>query len=138
MDTSEQYRRLPDEVSPLESDYKIEQVRWYKDPVYIKMCEKAEEIQTDSPWNHDDEHNYFHEFETLPKNDIWLPRQDQLQAMVAPKVDDIPRLMCWMIRDFALFCQDKEITTMEQLWLAFVMKVKYNKVWDATDWVERD
>lgn len=26
---------------------------------------------------------------------------------------------------------------MEQLWLAFVLKKKYNKVWDGKEWVEK-
>ncbi len=29
----------------------------------------------------------------------------------------------------------KSFTSMEQLWLAFVMKEKYNKVWDGEEWI---
>jgi len=30
--------------------------------------------------------------------------------------------------------QEKQFTSMEQLWLAFVMKEKYGKVWNGEDW----
>jgi hypothetical protein len=65
---------------------------------------------------------------------IPLKSQDQLQKMVEDKLnystlakacsrlgafqDTIPACKSW-----------------EQLWLAFVMKEKYNKVWDGTEWV---
>lgn len=71
---------------------------------------------------------------------VWLPRQDQLQEMVG--LDIIA--LCRDFRDFA-FNNYADATTddidpvctftsMEQLWLAFVMKEKYNKVWDGNTW----
>ena len=63
---------------------------------------------------------------------IWLPKQDQLQEMVdgtylAKLVD---------ISNFSLNISYIHIfESLEQLWLAFVMKEKYNKQWDGTDWV---
>jgi hypothetical protein len=68
------------------------------------------------------------------EGDIWLPRQDQLQEMLD---SDLP----FILVDFYYFARDDvpaisvEFTTMEQLWLAFVMKEKYNKVWSGTEWV---
>jgi len=89
----------------------------------------------------------------------WLPRQDQLQEMVLlppedgfPEGDNVLRL-CW---EFGLWVNDPEViwdskieenehescryswprfTSMEQLWLAFVMKEKYGKTWNGEDWV---
>ena len=29
-----------------------------------------------------------------------------------------------------------DLKSMEQLWLAFVMKEKYEKTWDGTNWIE--
>lgn len=66
---------------------------------------------------------------------IWLPRQDQLQEMLSIK--DVPLqsvawvgyLLCLLQYDFARWT-----TSMEQLWLAFVMKEKYNKVWNGDNW----
>ena len=32
-------------------------------------------------------------------------------------------------------CNGRYFTSFEQLWLAFVMKEKFNKVWDGKDWI---
>ena len=81
---------------------------------------------------------------SMPKtNTIWLPRQDQLQEMVRDKI---------ILRDFHLTQSSKGLwklsdneglrnnelcamgESMEQLWLAFVMKEKYGKVWNGESW----
>ncbi|MCK5236306.1 MAG: hypothetical protein KAR06_04895 [Deltaproteobacteria bacterium] len=66
---------------------------------------------------------------------VWLPRQDQLQEMVSDgdcAYDLFHRFEIWVN------CYDAEISqlelSMEQLWLAFVMKEKYNKVWKGEEW----
>ncbi|KKL82719.1 hypothetical protein LCGC14_1981920 [marine sediment metagenome] len=63
-------------------------------------------------------------------DNVWLPRQDQLQEMV--KRDSLH-----LILDFECFAisYGDLSTSMEQLWLAFVMKEKYNKTWDGGKWV---
>jgi len=70
--------------------------------------------------------------------EIWLPRQDQLQEMVAPKEDVQHLLLHFYNRVGALFNEkDKpwlQFKSFEQLWLAFVMKEKYNKIWNGKDW----
>lgn len=74
---------------------------------------------------------------------IWLPRQDQLQEMLCDFDTCLSRIYWWkeggVIRttnddDYYGYGSD-DFTSMEQLWLAFVMKEKYGKVWDGTDWV---
>jgi len=74
---------------------------------------------------------------------IWLPRQDQLQKMLR-----IKDLTC-LLEGFHSFCgagdqgyiylkEDKYVSqfhSMEQLWLAFVMKELYSKVWNGEAWV---
>ena len=72
---------------------------------------------------------------------IWLPRQDQWQEMVHKLREDkkqfsgnhglLRRFAAWVDEDSNLPC-----ASMEQLWLAFVMKEKYDKVWDGK-WVDR-
>ncbi len=102
---------------------------------YVKMCEKATEIQ--EIWEPDE--NDFH-FTKLKKNVIlkpnakigyiiWLPRQDQLQEMLGglEQIEDYP---------FFTLKGVAKIDSMEQLWLAFVMKEKYNKIWDGSEWVK--
>ncbi len=127
---------------------------------YIKMCGKAEEIQelrreekhhdTGKWLNGDfygsvldarvfvvsrgndawaDEPYYIHH----PSEAIWLPRQDQLQEMVKMPIANL------------LFCIQRHYqeemrvpnlpTSMEQLWLAFVEKDKYNKQWSNGEWL---
>ena len=72
---------------------------------------------------------------------IWLPRQDQLQEMVRGE-----KHMHLLAHLFALWCHGGEdfgkmvygfpncLWSMEQLWLAFVMKEKFNKVWSGDRW----
>lgn len=155
---------------------------------YIKMCEKAEEIQElrsgeypNTCWELGDYfalaycydvhisgsyegfpdkicHRSFKMEDNLQK-DIWLPRQDQLQEMVDTEL--------WRkIYNFTLFTTQGDETkinminygyswpenrpigelppinvdlfpSMEQLWLAFVMKEKYGKVWNGEEWITK-
>jgi len=68
---------------------------------------------------------------------IWLPRQDQLQemlridgTMLLTQVKDKYAMECWINKNEYSFERD----SFEQLWLAFVMKEKYNKEWNGKDW----
>lgn len=68
---------------------------------------------------------------------IWLPRQDQLQEMVYAQGNNIDTNLAEAISQFYHFSMDKyrqSFTSMEQLWLAFVMREKYSKVWDGEEW----
>jgi hypothetical protein len=67
---------------------------------------------------------------------IWLPRQDQLQEMVTEGFTpclDLCNLFAWYMHnrpnDIAL-----EWSSLEQLWLAFVMAEKYGKHWNGEAW----
>jgi len=73
---------------------------------------------------------------------IWLPRQDQLQEMVGEYPDCFHKFNNWL-ESWQGFEDDKakteyvgQFNSMEQLWLAFVMKERYNKVWNGEDWVK--
>ena len=129
----------------------------------IKMCEKAEEIQKGHKWQEGD---YYYtpivngyggrtyiacngcnsEFGSFPDNNsIWLPRQGQLQKMVEDLFFDYvgdddhkepdPIGMLYSFYKFSE-AQPRLMFSMGQNWLAFVMKEKYNKVWDGGDWVK--
>ena len=85
-------------------------------------------------------------FEKIEDDSIWLPRQDQIQEMIEIQPN------CWWTgydRPHALLNQfiygigtddgfpDEyyvEFRSMEQIWLAFYMQEKHNKVWDGTEW----
>ena len=75
---------------------------------------------------------------------IWLPRQDQLQEMVFnleyPDNDNDTKL-AQMISKFYHFtmCEyRRKFTSMEQLWLAFVMFELYHKKWYNGEWEIED
>ena len=61
--------------------------------------------------------------------------QDQLQE----KVNDnnltalLQDFISWLAKECNL---PMHMTSMEQLWLAFVMQEKYNKTWNGKDWVK--
>ena len=118
---------------------------------YIKMCEKAEEIQGQRKDNQshqffccricgeiasEDTGSYWVDCDCTRTNTelIWLPSQDQLQEMVKEEYG-YDWYLAWL---FGAWCsdlgEDRETKSMEQLWLAFVVKEKYNKVWNGEDW----
>lgn len=130
---------------------------------YIDMCEKAEEIQEIKPeistsmfsvkhiygnihsCSHKKDCSYFYLMEHFDNEDklekvteIWLPRQDQLQEMLINRSDGGFEWVedNWIIDYFYEFykTQWKKLYSMEQLWLAFVMKEKYGKFWDGNNW----
>ena len=77
---------------------------------------------------------------------IWLPRQDQIQEMLHGYFLEVG---CWegsiilqavfsgWIRDNGgyLIKSGLNKASMEQLWLAFLMKEKYSKTWSGKEWV---
>ena len=144
---------------------------------YIRMCEKADEIQEariprkDDILLHDICPKCMLETEVHPNpmymhtcehckwsgnyNDllfIWLPRQDQLQDMLKEVIKNkyisqpthIVSLLIKEIAEYASCGREGEFRypsfktanngSMEQLWLAFVMKEKYNKIWNGEKW----
>ena len=131
-----------------------------KEYIKIKMCEKAEEIQKE--WKPQIGDFVAEQYQsgiyvstiikketeflirtslqegTLHKKDelIWLPRQDQLQEMIKEKGG-------WsnygLVAHFYNFIKDLHPdTSMEQLWLAFVMSEKYRKDWFRENWCQRE
>ncbi len=82
------------------------------------------------------------------KRGICLKTQDQLQEMAQPIVEqqDLHYIGAYRLAgrftDF-LACHNQALDnidvgecSMEQLWLAFVMKVKYGKVWNGDNWIK--
>ena len=73
-----------------------------------------------------------------------LYRQDQLQEMINTEID-IPygQLLIdvfykWIKETYKPYPFMDNSITWEQLWLAFVMKEKYNKVWNGEDWIKKE
>ena len=90
---------------------------------------------------------------------IWLPRQDQLQEMVLehckqlyPNYDEDGKVTGYnygilnLLNSFNGFMYDFEraedskgrLNSLEQLWLAFLMRVKFEKSWNGKEWVKDD
>ena len=116
---------------------------------YINMCEKAKEIQRQHDFsgapgfvglNYGVCNAYYGfkiDYNTI--SHVWLPYQDQLQDIVNYSIASL----VYSISDFISengWLRDSidYIRTMEQLWLAFVMKEKYNKIWNGKEWIEND
>lgn len=126
---------------------------------YILQCEKAEEMQKLwKPIKGDlfIDNRYINSKGLVLKDFIaifiwdlmqredktWLPRQDQLQEMLSKYMHSRYNL----VKAFRNFVMRKKYyngystmnmvgNSMEQLWLAFVMKEKYSKTWNGKDWI---
>lgn len=109
---------------------------------YIKMCEKAFEIQGEMVGREifgiigislNKEYVYYgRSIAYNAMESIWLPRQDQLQDMIKERNGDVLS----QLQDIWIFTNlfKKEPVSFEQLWLEAVMYWKYNKTWNGTDW----
>jgi len=135
---------------------------------YIKMCEKAEEMQ--KAWKPVDWDRFIY------KNDktvgmgcghiksymkvwyVWLPTQEQLQEMMTelsnehffknfpknyiPQKDEyvFPIHLLWWFSQWVVFQKRAETKecSLNELWLAFVMYEKYHKIWTGEKWVKAD
>lgn len=71
----------------------------------------------------------------------WLPRQDQLQKMYEIQIPNYVNKVELLLSIFneevhpttnkEKYRQYQRFTSFEQLWLAFVMKKNYNKIWNS-------
>ena len=111
---------------------------------YVIMCEKSEEIQKEKHRildmfysvnvpEHDADGNCW--FNRDNKKTVWLPRQDQLQKLTG--IESIPTLLSQFNKFVFTNVKylSKFIDSCEKLWIAFVMKTRYNKIWDGKDWI---
>ena len=117
------------------------------------MCKKFEKISKEIEWE-DGDYIYCPDLnKVIIYNFIYtnvaemgnfvvkLFRQDQLQKMVKGEKNDT---LCkiYALYDFLSMDNSKQrcfygIRSMEQLWLAFVMKEKFNKMWDGGKWISQ-
>lgn len=125
-------------------------MKLYEDKVYIKMCEKSWEIQELSPRERHTTDLYsmgsyvgtYDQYrpEESRYEAIWLPTQEDLQGMVSKYDDGTIRYNAYMLtRDASIWIWEigaGKYDSMNQLWLAFVMKELYNKVWNGEEWVK--
>jgi hypothetical protein len=108
---------------------------------YIMMCRQAEEIQKTERMTN--VFNIKHDFikyvsEGCGNVSVWLPRQDQLQKMLdGEPLNELDQLYDFKNSSSDIFgCTNSEkFTTLEQLWLVFVMHKKYGKIWNGKEWI---
>ena len=123
---------------------------------YVKMCWEAEEIQKEFKGKLECGKSmpgacYIHEYGGVHicggymdnyncnRYFAWLPRQDELQPMLGD-FDDCMNLIDRYDCISAVVHDFPDVTSMEQLWLAFVMHEKYQKTWDTSTskWVKKE
>ena len=122
-------------------------------PEYIKQCKGAFTcigfIDAGELTNlFFDDDSYWHGFSPDGRNDKplgQLYRQDQLQEIWRREYLKRPSKYGWfgefcnfigdVYSDYDLMNADEVFESMEQLWLAFVMKELYGKVWNGEEWV---
>ena len=142
MDTTEQYVKMNEKAVEIQvhnyadGDF-VAYIRGRDGWVWASNGEPQVEVYYD-----------FHRFNTDKIEYCWLPRQDQLQEMLPFG----PPSQVHMMEDFMDSNYSSEIVggvteyktaeqvfeTWDQLWLAFVMKEKYNKVWNGEDWIKEE
>lgn len=111
-------------------------------------CEDMQKAQWDILGkSHKSESDEERKWRKLQKSDDWcegkywiqLPRQDELQEMVL-----FNKTPCQLSSDFYHWHTNQSwdypnmFTSMEKLWLAFVMSELYHKKWSNGEWIEGD
>jgi len=123
---------------------------------YIKMCEKATEIM--NTWHYAFGDFYvslvagisseaqaivsdleLHRSYMQQIKAVWLPRQDQLQALIidqyATPWDLVIEFANTLMSDEASYFDN--FPSMEQIWCAYIMDKKFNKKWTGKDWLQQ-
>jgi len=140
MDTTTKYILMCEKAEEIQEIAPLESGTWY---AYLRHENKERWIlDEDAPIVElivasRDEHEPGHVFEDSIEH-CWLPTQDQLQEMIKESFDNLYqmsyRFYAWQVRqDLNILLEQ---TSMEQLWLAFVMKEKYNKTWNREEWAD--
>jgi hypothetical protein len=141
VDTSSEYILMCEKAEEIQKDYSIP-----KAGDFIK-CKNGIEIVLDYLYEGDD-------LKVLITTDtdigfmrdefIWLPRQDQLQEMVKEQAakdfeDGIDMGLGYAADFFDWWLKGNANPfpkSMEQLWLEYLMHLKFNKTWNGKEWVE--
>ncbi len=133
MDMSPEYCKMCDRAEEIQNTWQVDSGDWitargFNNPYPIGDLIVSHIDETTVGWELPRKNRTFHKL-----NYIWLPRQDQLQEMVGTFYE------CQ-----GLFHRYKDVgepftfddwesmrspLSMEQLWLALVMKYKYHKIW---------
>ena len=121
---------------------------------YVLMCEKAakilklEKISYREASSENPEMTYGGKYifnkgynpNTKEHEIVHLLRQDELQEMVFTQITGTYNLVLTKVLSFSDHWKDHGFpiwaTSLEKLWLAYVMVVLYVKAWNGSEWVE--
>jgi len=153
MDTSEQYIKMCEKAGEIQGNRELLEGDFY---AYIRPKEgfnwlhhtRQEFIDNPSEsWaepsvcmlSDDRDYGIEHIYEDVIER-CWLPRQDQLQEMLLFPCGDFKDNFWSALDDFRDYAFSETFipyipTSMEQLWLCYVMKQKYGKAWNGADWL---
>lgn len=129
MDTSEQYIKM--------RVMAIDDLGMGTPPVKSPPCFISDTVWVDAVGNW---YLIYHQGKEDAVVGCQLERQDQLQEMVFDKSNNPDTERAEQITHFYHFCMQpyrQQFTSMEQLWLAFYMSEKYDKMWNGTEWVKK-
>lgn len=151
MDTSPEYVQMCGQAKEIQK-FRLDKAQWEDgDFAYTKGDEVEGGNYSECVkiiWGRKMVHAGYHNWVShcyLPEDCIWLPRQDQLQAMVFKKTA-LSLASCF--KDFIVRPMFDELmpnrkeqmafmlkASMEQMWLCFVMHTLYKLRWNGSDWV---
>ncbi len=145
MDTSETYIKMSDyeEIQAARGRYAvIGSIWWFKGsnllPEGVCTYHRGKGQVVSGMWDEED----WMSLSIAPNLFIWLPQQDELQEMIPDHsflnlIDYVWHEFSQYDGDGSVFATPKylmNVTSMDQLWLAFVQKELHNKVWDGEEW----
>jgi len=141
MDTSKQYILMCEKAEEIQPLFKClgDIVSWDNGRVFLVVKCYPDSVNgiRIKEWENEEE------IDLASNTTILLPRQDQLQGMVGysnytpNKYKNPASDLIKLVIEFKLEKNKShyfEHNSMEQLWLAFVMKEKYGKIWKGKDW----
>jgi hypothetical protein len=95
----------------------------------------------------------FDYYENNIKESIWLPQQDQLQEIYGEGMEYLSKsdnmfykfltdFSCWITttggpRVFYQLHYKNQFKCVEELWLAFTMYERYQKIWNGKEWISK-
>lgn len=142
MDLTDKYIQMCQKATEIQALWEYLQGDWYTDKYFPAWGAGVLELDVKD----DDSGDHFYSRESQiaefrRDESVWLPRQDQLQKMLDWVIDS----PYFKLQRFAYFVSDLNVEgkvhdyeSMDQLWLAFVMKEKFNKGWNGTDWIKEE
>lgn len=120
----------------------------YASPYYLPKVLKERSIQI-LKWDNDEGHPIIGGYSDNEEGAIWLPTQEQLQAMLPEVKDKIH--VAFGFNSFLRSTYNNDtlqpayvvlnslhpnyFCSMNEFWLCYVIKEKYNKIWTGKDWV---